>query len=145
MVQINVPCTLAGDPDSFFNRENRSQFETGTPQSKVSLGVNYGVSKFHVGANFVYFGEVTARTGKESDEATWVDQTFAGKMITDMFVGYDLTDNLNITVGANNLFDVVPDENRDEFRSSNRFVYSRRVSQFGANGGFYFARLNFRF
>jgi len=145
VVKINIPGTLIGDPDAFFNRENRSQFETGTPQSKISLGVGYGVSKFHANANFVYFGEVTARTGKETDESTWVDQTFAGKMITDLSLGYDLTDNLNITVGASNLFGVVPDENRDEFRSSNRFVYSRRVSQFGANGGFYFARVNFRF
>lgn len=142
---INIPSTLQGSPDTFFNRENQAQFETGTPQSKVSLGINYGVSKFHAGVNFVYFGEVTARTGVYSDESTWIDQTFAGKMITDLSLGYDVTDNLNITVGANNLLNVYPDENRDEYKSSNRFTYSRRVSQFGANGGYYFARLNFKF
>ena len=142
---INIPDGLQGSPDTFFNRENQSQFESGTPQSKVNLGINYGVKKFHAGLNFVYFGEVTARTGSYSDESTWVDQTFAGKMITDLSLGYDLTDNLNLTVGANNLLNVYPDENRDEYRSSNRFVYSRRVSQFGANGGYYFARINFNF
>jgi iron complex outermembrane recepter protein len=145
VVRINVPGTLIGNPDAFFNRENRSQFETGTPQSKVNFGINYKVSKFHAGVNFVYFGKVIARTGAESDPSTWVDQTFAGKMITDLSLGYDLTKNLNLTVGANNLLNVYPDENIDAFRSSNRFVYSRRVSQFGANGGFYFARLNFNF
>ncbi len=143
--KINIPDGLQGSPDTFFSRESQSQFETGTPQSKISLGANYAVSKFHAGLNFVYFGEVIARTGKYSDESTWVDQTFAGKMITDLSLGYDVTNSLNITIGANNLLDVYPDENRDEYRSSNRFVYSRRVSQFGANGGYYFARLNFKF
>ncbi len=143
--KINIPDGLKGSPDTFFNRENQSQFETGTPQSKVSLGINYGIGKFHAGANVVYFGKVIARTGQYSDESTWVDQTFSGKTVTDLSLGYDITSNLNLTIGANNLFNVYPDENREEYRSSNRFVYSRRVSQFGANGGFYFARLNFKF
>jgi iron complex outermembrane receptor protein len=72
----------------------------------------------------------------------FIDQRFAPKTITNASVGYNFSDAVNLTVGASNLFDVYPDENRDEFRSGERFVYSRRASQFGFNGGYYFARLN---
>ena len=72
----------------------------------------------------------------------FIDQRFSPKIITTASVGYDLSENVNLTIGANNLFDVYPDENREAFRSGERFVYSRRATQFGFNGGYYFARLN---
>ncbi len=144
---INFPSVLNTPAlqDSYFSREEESRFTTATPQSKINLGLFYNVSKLHTSLSFVRFGEVTAMTGSRTDESTWIDQTFAAKIITDLTIGYDITDNLNLTLGANNLFDVYPDENRDEYRSSNRFVYSRRVSQFGANGGYYFGRINIKF
>ena len=72
---------------------------------------------------------------------------------------------LNLTVGANNLFDVYPDKayidprnnqfnfSRDpannyttvrDNTSNGHFMYSRNVTQFGFNGRYVFARLTFR-
>jgi iron complex outermembrane receptor protein len=138
---VNYPQLIIdnGLEDSYFNLEEQSRFETATPKSKINLNFLYQVSKFTANLNLVHFGEVTAVT---SDGTS---QTFSAKLITDLSLGYDIADNLNFTIGANNLLNVYPDENIDAFRSSERFVYSRRVSQFGANGGYYFGRLTFRF
>ena len=143
---INVPETLAtASVENFFSREEENRFEDALPQSKVNLMFNYRLGRFNSNLNFVRFGEVWARTGIRTDGDTQVDQEFSAKVITDLTLGYDLTNNVNLTIGANNLFDVYPDENREEFRSSERFVYSRRVSQFGFNGTYYFGRLNINF
>ncbi len=93
----------------------------------------------------VYFGEVT--------EATTIierQQVFGTKIVTDLSFGYDVTESLIITIGANNLFDIYPDRAKKEFsdggtnRSGGRFDWSRRAQQFGIGGRFLFARLSFR-
>lgn len=142
---INIPASLTGAPDRFFSHEEKGRFEDALPRSKVNLSFNYKADKFTTSVAFVRFGEVYARTGTQSDPSTWVDQEFSAKILTDMSVGYNFTENLKLSLGANNLFDVYPDENIDAFRSGERFIYSRRVSQFGFNGAYYFARLNFEF
>ncbi|WP_245558446.1 TonB-dependent receptor [Fulvivirga imtechensis] len=145
VVDIHIPQTLMGAPDQFFNREERNRFEDALPQSKINLSLSYRFKKVHVNLTNVRFGEVWARTDNKDADGNYIDQKFEAKVVTDLSLGYDFTSHLNLTVGANNLFDIYPDENRKEFRSNERFVYSRRVTQFGFNGGFYFARFNFTF
>ncbi len=154
VTNIDIPATLQADPVSFFDREERNRFEDATPQLKVSLLFDYRVNRLVVNLFFVRFGEVFARTQDVETDAqgndttdgngnpVFVDQRFSPKIITNASVGYNLTGTVNLTIGASNLFDVYPDENREEFRSGERFVYSRRASQFGFDGGYYFARLN---
>ena len=86
----------------------------------------------------VYFGEVEGATNVDADR-----QTFGGKVVTDLSLGYQLTKNLKWTVGANNLFDVYPDKVRDgsSLQGAGYFLYSRTGQQFGFNGRFAFTRL----
>lgn len=139
---IHIPSSLQGAPTSFFNRTEQNRFEDATPNSKVNLGLVYKINKFNINLTNVRFGEVVARAGSDADP---IDQTFAAKVITDLSLGYQFTDALKLTIGGNNILNVYPDENRTEFRSGERFVYSRRVSQFGFNGSFFFGRLNVTF
>ena len=56
------------------------------------------------------------------------------------------TKNLYFGVGADNLFNTFPDrQTKDANISFGRFIYSRNVSQFGMNGGFYYGKLQLTF
>jgi iron complex outermembrane receptor protein len=45
-------------------------------------------------------------------------------------------------VGADNVFNTFPDQNKKDANISlGRFIYNRNVTQFGWNGGFYYAKL----
>lgn len=143
VTDVHIPSSLQGAPDQFFNREEQNRFEDALPQSKVNLTFLYNIGKLNVTLSNVRFGEVWVRTNNTDANGEFIDQKFGAKIITDLSIGYNITEHFNLTVGANNLFDIYPDENREEFRSGERFVYSRRATQFGFNGGFYFARLNF--
>ncbi|MGS0748804.1 hypothetical protein [Halpernia sp. GG3] len=37
-------------------------------------------------------------------------QEFSPKVVTDVSLGYDFTKKINVTIGANNVFDVFPDK-----------------------------------
>ncbi len=141
VTDVHIPSSLKASKEEFFSREETARLETATPKSKINLGISYSYKRFFTQLNNVRFGSVTDRQGTEESP---VDQTYSAKIVTDLSLGYHITDYLSLTIGANNIFNVYPDENREEYQSEGRFKYSRIVSQFGANGGYYFARLGFK-
>ncbi len=147
-----------GQIGRYFNREDQSRIEVANPRNKITGVINYRFSKFSLMLRGVYFGDVVYLdpTINPNDPSTFpanafnddaretLDQTFKGKTIFDLSLGYDFTPKLGITLGANNLFDTYQDRHVHSGNMSlGRFVYSRRVQQFGFNGRFVFARLRF--
>jgi iron complex outermembrane recepter protein len=153
-----------------FDRLERSRFESSVPKSKINLSVNYNVEKWGILLRTVRFGEVTFLNAVDPTIPTnnlplQIDQTFSAKWVTDISVSYKIISTLNVTVGANNLFDIYPDKayidpRNDQFNltgdpaanytttrdntSNGHFLYSRNVTQFGFNGRYVFARLTFQ-
>ncbi len=117
--------------DRYFSETSRIFLEEAVPRTKINLSHMLSVKKWNIFLRNVYFGEVTSTTG----------QIFTPRIVTDLSAGYSFNKSLTATIGANNLFDVYPDEVLPGNTSSGRFVYSRRAQQFGANGRFLFARL----
>ena len=141
---VHIPESLRGAPEQFFPREEKNRFEDAIPRSKINHTMVYQYRNFNLTLSNVRFGEIWVRTDHKNNNGLYLDQKFNAKIITDLSIGYDVTPTMNMTIGANNLFNIYPDQNRPEFRSNNTFIYSRRATQFGFNGGFYFARLNFK-
>ncbi|GAA4273821.1 TonB-dependent receptor [Aquimarina gracilis] len=130
---------------NIFNREEQSRITTARPNVKGVLGLSYDIAKFNFVLNNTYFGEVTWRSSSGPD----FDQTFAGKVLTDLTVSYRFADWVTGKVTANNLLDVYPDEIETfgDFGTDlgGRFRYPWEVNQFGFNGTFLQAGLNFTF
>jgi iron complex outermembrane recepter protein len=136
---------------TYFNREDESRFEVANPQLKAGLTVNYKRKKWGAMLRNVYFGQVKYVDPNPNPVLNFVtkeleslDQTFGAKVITDLTLSYQLTTNINLTIGGNNILNVYPDkQTHSENVSYGRFPYSRRVQQFGFNGAYYFGRLVF--
>ena len=134
---------------TYFNPEDESRLEVANPTKKVAFTINYKNNKFAAMLRNVYFGEVsyvdastTPVLNQQTGKNETLDQVFAAKVVTDLSISYQITPSFNVTVGANNLLDVYPDQQlHSENVSYGRFPYSRRVQQFGFNGAFYFGRL----
>ena len=91
-----------------------------------------------IGTRASYFGKVEYKpTNSDNDE------TFDAKVLLDVDLSLELIDGATFTIGANNVFNTFPDEHQlDANRSGERFIYSRRVTQFGMNGGFYYEKIS---
>lgn len=127
----------AGLVDTYFQEDSRIYLEEAVPRTKINLSNTLITGNFNFFLRNVYFGEVTEATSNPDNQ-----QIMSGKVVTDLSVGYNLTDNFLLTVGANNLFDLYPDETIAANRSSGRFDWSRSAQQFGVGGRFLFARLS---
>jgi iron complex outermembrane receptor protein len=137
---VNIPDAIsaAGLSDTYFDPTSRIYLESAVPRVKGNLSHNLTVGeKWNIFLRNAYFGEVTEATNSDNPA------TYAGKIVTDLSFGYKLGEGTRLTVGANNLLDVYSDPAPEAFRSSGRFIYSRRSQQFGTNGRHLFARLSF--
>jgi len=134
---IKASPKLVGKENIYFSESNRIFLEESVPRQKAGLTLTYGINKLNFFLRNVFFGEVTEATNIPATQ-----QVYDSKVITDLSVGYKLTKSLRLSIGANNLFDVYPDETTDiGTRSSNQFIYSRRATQFGYNGRYLFGRI----
>ncbi len=129
----------AGLVGTYFPEDSRVYLEEAVPRTKINLSNSLSAGKLNVFLRNVWFGEVTEATTTIANQ-----QVFGSKLVTDLSVGYKMTESTTITIGANNLFDIYPDRADAAFnnRSSGRFDWSRRAQQFGVAGRFLFARLS---
>ncbi len=126
---------------TYFNEESRIYLEEAVPRTKITLSNSLNIDKLTIYLRNTYFGETTEATN--IDPTSDIDYYYSGKVITDLSATMQFTDEWSLTLGANNLLDVYPDEADPAFLSSGRFIYSRRSPQFSLNGRFVFARLAF--
>lgn len=137
---------------SFFSERARIYLEEAVPRVKASLSHNAEFGKWGLYVRNTYYGKTTTPdiiTLANQEQGLVFDsrghQIITSKIVTDISASYNFTNNLGLTLGINNLFDLYPDRNVKATSNNNQFVYSRSTSQFGLNGRYIFAKLNFKF
>ena len=146
--RVNIPQGVAdtfsgGDLEAvrtiIFNREEENRLEDVLPRTKAGLTARYSRGPVSALARATYYGGVLYRpTNPELDEE------FDPKVIFDVDLGYQLMGGFKVSLGAKNLLNTMPDEHDLAVnRFNDQFQYSRRVSQYGINGGFYYLRLQY--
>ncbi|WP_139957270.1 TonB-dependent receptor [Flavicella sediminum] len=146
---LNIPEKIisAGQSGNFFDAQEEAFLTIAQPRAKINLTNAVSYKKWNFMLRNVYFGEVTdpddyAGTARVSTRDANAEAIYGGKIISDLTASLQLYESTRVTIGANNLLDVYPDENRAGGTSGNQFVYSRRTSQFGYSGRYLFARIN---
>ena len=130
----------AGLINTYFPEDSRVYLEQAVPRTKINLTNSLTSDQWIVFLRNVFFGEVTEATPTVANQ-----QVFGTKIVTDLSVGFKASEELTLTIGANNILDVYPDRADPAFgnRSDGRFDWSRRSQQFGIAGRFLFARMSF--
>ncbi|MBI2518695.1 MAG: TonB-dependent receptor [Opitutae bacterium] len=164
-----------------FDLTETIRLEKGQPKDALNLAANWSWNKWSFLVREVRYGEVSAvafssATQAQIDALTpgydvelrpavpgsvggtttnkQIIQTFGAKWLTDLDVTFHYNKNITVSVGANNLFDIYPDENLRSkivngtvFNGSDNagiFPYSG-ISPFGFNGAFYYAKLSLKY
>ena len=116
-----------------FDRVAQSSYTVTLPRTKLILGGDWSLGRLDLTAKTIRYGKVQLLTDNAAS-----DQRYGAKWLTDVEVGYRLTEQFTLAVGANNLFDVYPDRSTvPDVIGSQRYANN---SPFGYFGGFYYAR-----
>ena len=133
-----------------------STLTTASPKEKAVLGAFWTKGRWSVNLREVIYSSVStiidfsgAGTGAEARKFT-----VGAAGITDLDVGFNITDQVKLNVGANNLFSKrpdgvpnVPDGSGGVRPLSGNNVYGEpaQFSPYGINGGYYYGRVTFTF
>ena len=153
ITSVNLPASL---PSSLFDDRGRSIIEEWQPEYRFTLSGSYRLDRFSAALALHGYGPYTvSNDGNNPDK-----QRHSAKYLTDLRLGYKLGFG-TLSIGANNLFNVTPDENEIEFQRAGTIIdangnvivdspigvmtYSRRSAPFGFNGGFYYVAFDVDF
>ena len=153
ITSVNLPASL---PSSLFDDRGRSIIEEWQPEYRFTLSGSYRLDRFSAALALHGYGPYTvSNDGNNPDK-----QKHSAKYLTDLRLGYKLGFG-TLSIGANNLFNVTPDENEIEFQRGGTIIdangnvivdspvgvmtYSRRSAPFGFNGGFYYVAFDVDF
>jgi iron complex outermembrane receptor protein len=121
---------------TLFARQRIISIEQGTPRTKLVGSVDWKLGGVGATARASYYGDVT------QPGSTVAGDTHTGKKtIVDLEGRYQLSRNIGLAVGANNLFDVYPDR-LSIANNSTGVVAFPYYSPFGFNGRYLYGRVN---
>lgn len=145
---------------TFFGERDKAFLLASAPANKFGLNLNYGRKWFDAGLAFTRFSEVKLldyqmgenpedyRTSpSETDEQVLANQksaatdTYGAKIVTDLTLGFKVSKATKISIGANNLFNIYPDQQDDWVEAGGYWD----AVQMGFSGAYYYARLGFNF
>ncbi len=123
------------DEGTFFGKREKAFLLASAPKSKFGLNLNYSRKKLDAGMAFTRFSKVVLVDYNNEDDV------YNAKIVTDLTVGYKLSKQLKLSVGANNLFNIYPDQQDGNVEAGGYWD----AVQMGFSGAYYYARLGFTF
>ena len=139
------------DEQTFFGERDKAFLLASAPDIKLSLNLNYNKNWFDAGLTFTRFSEVQlldfqmfedpADYGGFNQQIIAATDTYEAKMVTDLNLGFRLSENLKLNAGSNNLFNVYPDQ-QDDWTEGGGYWDS---VQMGFGGAYYYLKMNYKF
>lgn len=150
VVKINqAPSQL--QPQLLLDPTAISDIETASPKMRVNLGALWKSGPWTVNLREAIYGKSSELQSPDGG-ATYYKTEIGTLAVTDLEVSYRLSNAWTVSVGANNLFNKYPDGvNPEVLRIQRENLDNAAVtiypsfSPIGINGGYYYARANFKF
>lgn len=130
---------IAASPVITADRERRLELEGFVPKWKGNASFNYEGEHFGFIARANYYGKWT-----DYGATTAADQTGGAEIFIDLEASYRINDMFKLAVGAENIFDNYPDQERRQSQINNGIKYMR-FAPTGFNGGFWYVRATTKF
>ncbi|MGK0410971.1 MAG: iron complex outermembrane receptor protein [Shewanella psychromarinicola] len=135
---IRLPSILNGLEDQLFDRIEVIRMTEANPKNTANIGFTHHYDDFSTNLRFSYFSDYTV--GYSSSEVQ-----YDARWTTDLSTRYQATDNLAVTLGAQNLFDTYPEKRPEDNNFNGIFVYPLTNTPFGFNGGYYYLDLRYTY
>ncbi|MET0264109.1 MAG: TonB-dependent receptor [Duganella sp.] len=137
-------------PQTLLDKAAISNLETTSPKLRVNLGALWKVGNWTVNLREAIYGKSSDYASQ--DGAVYHKNEIKTRLITDLEVGYKINPAWSVAVGANNLFNLYPNGINPALLADQRAALDNAAvtvlpsfSPFGINGGYYYARANYKF
>ena len=132
-----LPAVLQGtatEIPSILDLVTQLGIEKERPDWRGQLEGTYSLARFHALGRVSYYGGFSSAQPSFTDE-----EHYGGKTLVDTEIGYRFN-QVNLSIGARNLFDVYPDQAHKEFNNNDNTFPWAAASPFGYNGRYLYTR-----
>lgn len=153
--KINAPAGVDGD--ILFPDPSRKFIERGQPRTRANLSFNWQKERFNSALRLNYFGDTETSFFTEQGLGIPEFEPFNNEkvlkpgsaVLVDLELGYRITEQIEFSVGGNNLLDEKPDKLAPDSVivgiTQGNLQFPMRGLAYGLNGGFYYARVSASF
>jgi iron complex outermembrane receptor protein len=156
---------MGGQP--LFDAQAISALTTQSPRVTLNMGAHYTVSSYYVDLHEIIYGKSSSCDNPDSDTSKaplatpcatyagglyYYENKIATVAITNLELGMNLRESITVAIGANNLFNRYPNTVSSAYTAVEAAGYDNAAVQrysafspFGIDGGFYYARLSYKF
>ena len=127
---------LEGKEDNYFSDREELFLIASAPPTKMHFNIEFATPKLNANVRVHYFGAIDLINYSGNP------YTYSAQSTIDASIGYDLSNNLHLTVGAVNLLNTYPDPT-DPYETETGGAWD--AVQMGFNGRYMFAKLGFTF
>ena len=131
--------TALSPAPTLFGRVNVLTFESGNPENKFSLSATWSMDKFGATLRATRYGDALS-----PGSAAATDFVLTAKTLVDLEARYQVTDNVKLAIGADNLLDEYPDPLPPALNTTGATSFSN-YSPFGRSGRYVYGRVTFGF
>ena len=145
---LRIGDDLNGNP--LLNPQSASFITTATPAYKITAGANLTAGRWDINLHEILWGPTKTLQQFNAGPNAFSETVFGvqhnhTKPQTDIQVSYDVSHNVTLSVGANNLFDERPTKLPLIYSYAGVYKYDFYSEQMNFNGGFYYAALKLKF
>jgi iron complex outermembrane receptor protein len=131
---------LSGKEDTYFGEREKRFLLASAPKTKLNLTVDYKYKGLSASLRFVRFDKILLQ------DFMGADNLYKAKVTTDLSLGYQINDHLNITIGGSNILNVYPDQQIYYYPDGSRDIETESgglwdAVQMGFSGAFWYAKL----
>lgn len=138
-VPVTAAVSALSPAPSLFDRVNVLSLEEGQPKNKINASVNWKLGQLGATLRATRYGEVLS-----PGTTAALDFKMGAKTVVDMEARYQLGKNVNLALGAENVFDVYPESVGPVLNTTGNAPYSN-YAPFGRGGRFVYARASYSF
>ena len=138
-------------PIALFDKTAISNLETASPRMKIVGSAFYSLDRFSATLRATMYGKSSEY--QSPNGGTYYKQTIKSAVIGDIELNYKLTKSIELSAGANNVFNKRPPNwtvlagpfPQTVVTGGNVYDAPMTFSPYGINGGYYYGRINFNF
>ncbi|MEM1035432.1 MAG: TonB-dependent receptor [Pseudomonadota bacterium] len=135
----SVPENTAIPSLTLFSRDRQLTVEESAPETKLILNADWAYKSADISIRATRYGDVVDPSNNPDN-----DFTLEADWILDLAVDLEVTDKINVGIGADNLLDEYPTLTPSNQNFNGIFPYSSR-SPYGFSGRFLYARASYTF
>lgn len=136
----------AGEAISYLNPEVTTDITTSSPSSKIVLLVNWLFHKWNVNLIETHYGTTMETSRVSSSICSCANPIrIAPAFITDLDIGYNVSDSVKVDFGGTNVFDKMPDHIPFDAQASRQADLYPTYTPWGIAGADFYGRVSVEF